>query len=168
MTTLHWLNVIVQQLLDRHAPTVSIMSGQMGMIMYHLAGSHFGHLEVIDKMGLADRTFTSCQETSGLPRNSLGLGMSYQFLFEKWNTIKTCLPLRPDIIFDLYRDYDISSVSHNGYDIVYTQYGQTSPPSILFPIYQYAIEYFIAVRDDLIPAIHWTGPAVLDFRSLQQ
>lgn len=71
--TIYWLNHFVERVSDYKGGRVYIMSGQMGMVPYHVTRKHFSRVQWIDVRGLTDRAFTSCPATARRPRDSGGL-----------------------------------------------------------------------------------------------
>jgi len=161
---IHHLDIILDQLYLFKGDNVYIMSGQMGMVPYHIFQQHFGRVRIIDLYGLTDRTFTNCEVTSGVKKSIVGLAMGYKFYFKNRKSIEdTCGITRPDIIFDI-RLRDAKLVSRNGYTVMYLQRGQMNNGSEWLKAH--IADEFIAVRNDLVPALDGMEPIHLDAKSL--
>jgi hypothetical protein len=159
--TIYWLNYFVERILDYKGGQVYIMSGQMGMVPYHVARKHFGQIQWIDTHGLTDRAFTSCQATARRPRDSGGLQLSYKFFFKNWEAIERCGIGRPDIILDL--GLDTTQLTNNGYTAVYLQSGEISASAPWFPGAPRKADQFIVVRNELVAALDGPKPILVDF-----
>jgi hypothetical protein len=128
---------------------VRIMSGQMGLVPFHLALSQFGRIRMLDTRGLTDRALTSCPVTATLPRSSVGLVMSYGTYFAHQDEIAArCGVLPPDLVYDLGEYYD--DVVARGYVPVYREVGAVPSGSDAFPGDRLDRGEFIAVRRDLM------------------
>jgi hypothetical protein len=161
---IHHLDIILDRLYLAKGNKVYIMTGQMGMVPYHIFQQHFGRVHVIDFYGLTDRTFTNCEVTSGGYKSTVGLIVGYKFYFDNRESIEDiCRIARPDIIFDI-RLRDAKVVDQNGYTVMYSQIAELNN----------GVEWleattggtFIAVRDDLVPALDGIKPIHLDDKSL--
>jgi hypothetical protein len=161
---IHHLDIILGRLYLAKGNKVYIMTGQMGMVPYHIFQEHFGRVHVIDFYGLTDRTFTNCEVTSGVNKGSVGLIIGYGFYFHNRESIEDiCRIARPDIIFDI-RLRDAKVVDQNGYTVMYSQRAELNN----------GVEWleatigdtFIAVRDDLVPGLDGIEPIHLDGKSL--
>ena len=139
----------VERLAALRPGPVRIMSGQMGLVPFHLALSEFGRIRTLDTRGLTDRAFSSCPVTSMLPRSSIGLVMSYGYFFAHQDEIAArCGVTAPDIVYDLGEYYD-DVVSH-GYSPVYREVGAVPSGSAAFPGDRLDRGEFIAVRRELL------------------
>ena len=113
---------------QRRGPVV-LMTGQMGMIAYHLSTQYFGRVHFIDRRGLCDRRFTECAAARMFRRDSRGMHVEYQEYFHAQAMLNdTCGLPAPEVIFDL-RGGNTQIVSENGYNIVARQYGSIGDPS---------------------------------------
>jgi MFS family permease len=132
---------------DSDSYKVRIMSGQMGIVAYHIARKHY--VEMIDRRGLIDRRFTSCPSLAGLPRSSMGLELDYASYFAHRAQLENeCHIPRPDIIFD---GRDVPELPD--YTVIYRQRGFIETDSRWFPGMKYPADEFIAVRNDLLPTL---------------
>jgi hypothetical protein len=158
----HKLNIILDQLYSSKGNEVSIMSEQMGMVAYHISQRHFGRVRMLDRAGVVDRTFTDCEITSGLKKNATGLIIDYKFYFNHSKSIEhICGIERPDIIFGIFLR-GVTLVRQNGYTVMYSQSGQINSGSQR----AFRVDEFIAVRNDLVPALGGIEPVHLDAKSL--
>jgi hypothetical protein len=161
---IHHLDIILDRLYLAKGDKVYIMTGQTGMVPYHIFQQHFGRVRIIDLYGLTDRTFTNCEVTSGVKRGTAGLIMGYGFYFHNRKSIEDiCGVPRPDVIFGVGGG-DAKAVHQNGYTMIYTQRGQLNNGSEWLKAF--IADPFIAVRDDLVPALDGIEPVHLDSRSL--
>jgi hypothetical protein len=162
---IHHLDIILDRLYFTKGNKLYIMSGEMGMIPYHIFQQHFGRVRIRDYYGITDRTFTDCKITASVNKSSYGLTMGYGFYFDNRKSIEdVCGIASPDIIFDiLQRNAEL--VRQNGYTLMYTQRDQL--PNGFGWLKAYKVGYvFIAVRDDLVPALDGIEPMHLDGNSL--
>jgi hypothetical protein len=159
---IHRLNIILDQLYLSKGNDVSIMSGQMGMVAYHISQRYFGRVRLLDRASLVDRTFTNCKITSDLKKTTIGLAMGYKFYFNHSKSIEhICGIERPDIIFGIFLR-GVTLVRQNGYTVMYSQSGQINSGSQR----AFRVDEYIAVRNDLVPALHGIKPVHLDATSL--
>jgi hypothetical protein len=120
------------------------------MVSFYVARRHFGRVEFLDLVGLADAAFTRCPITAGLPRERRGLGMSYELYFEKQADLaRDCAIAAPDIIFDLTPRGNNPAEQH-GYTTVYSQRGWVPARTGFWVERRLLGNQFIAVRDDLL------------------
>lgn len=125
------LEGVVDDLRKELRRPVRVLSGQMGMVAFHVVRRHFGWVEIIDRRGLASTHLNGCAADVGLDSNQLGYAVTYEDLFrdrpELWSA---CSLPRPDVVFDLVR-MDSSPADHMplqileraGYVVVYVQSG---------------------------------------------
>jgi hypothetical protein len=118
---IHHLDIILDRLYLAKGNDVYIMSGQMGMVAYHIFQHHFGRAHIIDLYGLTDRTFTNCEVTADANRGTVGLIMGYGIYFHNRKSIEDiCGVPRLDVIFGIGGG-DAKAVDQNGYTMIYTQ-----------------------------------------------
>jgi hypothetical protein len=114
--------VVARLAAEKHAPVV-VMSGQMGMVSYHIALRHFGRVRFIDRHGLVERSLTDCGSTRDRPRDTGGLVMTpAQYLDALEERQPGCQLPRPDVIFDIGTS-SRSGVAAYGYEEVFRQSG---------------------------------------------
>jgi len=167
------LDYLVTQIANRHHRPVVIMSGQMGMVAYHIAMNHFGEVRFIDRLGLADRTFTDCKVTQALPKLSVGLSLSYDFYFHNFALLEQiCQQAKPDIIFDLLGSPFPTTlapsdrkemVANNGYTVIYSQVGDVTGDVTWLKGFTLPADEFIAVRTDLLDSLDELQPILVEF-----
>lgn len=153
MLILEQLSPLIEKLLassQRQATKVTIFSGQMGFVPYHLAQEYPGKIKFIDRYGLTDRAITTCPITNNLFRHPLGVSVSYDFFYSNLDRLHAeCLLDKPDLIFDIDFPDSVSPASY-GYQVVFTQNGWIKSASA-WPFNQAVkADYFIAVRVDLL------------------
>ncbi len=104
----------------------SVLSVQMGMVIYYLKKEFGDRLEVFDMRGLATDHLHKCELTKGLKRFRGGIAFWYSNLFD-WEAdlSKICGIERPFFIFDLDETGgDLERfIQSQGYQIVYRQTG---------------------------------------------
>ncbi|HSC76619.1 MAG TPA: hypothetical protein VLB90_10340 [Pseudomonadales bacterium] len=130
--TLEFLQPLLSQLLQRQPGGITIMSGQMGMIPYHVSLQYPGKIRFTDRNALIDRKLTECAITRDLPRAQQGLdGLSTVFFLKKSGALQQQCNIQPaDIIFDLWWHHLIPEttemLARHGYTVVFVQQGHTS------------------------------------------
>lgn len=95
---------------------VSIMGGQMGMVMYYTARRH--EIEPVDLRGLVSRQFSDCRDD--LPRDRYGLSPVYAQVLPEGGLLDECGMQRPSVIFDL-SNHIPPPVLAADYALVYSQ-----------------------------------------------
>ena len=183
LAVLESLDRLVTQLVERHHRPVVLMSGQMGVIPYHLAKRHYGDVRFIDMWGLADRTFSSCPIMQRVPKTQFGLWIEYDYYFAHLSELEgVCGWVKPDILYDLGNAvvqprnveggssltdrplaYDVhrlpprqinkQQMADNGYTVVYAQVGPVVIRGSGVPVRGVRADEFIAVRSDLLESI---------------
>ena len=163
--TIRRLDDVVARVTASTDETPLIMSGQMGMVLYHTAKRHYGEIDVIDRAGLADRVFTRCPLTADLPRRAKGLIFDYSTYFTHQVALEQqCEVRRPAIIVDaLQADRYQDEVAAHGYTVVYTQEGNLLSGSERLPGRRIIGDQFIAVRSDLVPTLGDFEPVHIAF-----
>ena len=153
--TIRYLDDVVARVTAYTDEAPLIMSGQMGMVLYHTAKRHYGKIKVIDRAGLADRTLTECILTAKLPKRAKGLVLSYGTYFKQQEALRReCGIASPDIIMDAPKgDQYLKDVSGNGYTVVYVQRGAFYTGLDELPGRVVIADQFIAVRNELLPAL---------------
>jgi len=145
----------IRKVRERTGRPVTIMSGQMGVMAYRAASAEFGHVRLIDRLGLISRDFTDCAATRGLVRRPVGLGLVYEDFFAQRDTIRRLCALGdPDIIYDLETTDGRRErlFEANGYRVVYQQRGPIRNGSAWIPGAIILGEELVAVREDLVDA----------------
>ncbi|MCX9083022.1 MAG: hypothetical protein OIN83_12590 [Candidatus Methanoperedens sp.] len=148
---IHELKKLLPDIL-KERDNVIIMSGQAGMVPYHIFKKNFGRIRFIDRLGLTTNDFTTCRITSKKSKNYLGIQIGYRFYFKYGQQIidKCNIPM-PDIIYDIDSNDFLRAklAENNGYTIIYKQYGYIETHSKLRGRVVRA-NTFIAVRNDLM------------------
>ena len=143
--------------------TVVVMSAQMGMVPYHLINNQDGTIYLLDLDGLTSPEFMRCSVLSNFSQGSMGTVVSYPVYFQFWDELSSrCHIPKPDVIFDL-RTYGSALVEQHGYRVVFEQIGSINSNSPLFHGLNVSADEFIAVREDLLPALHPINPSKLEF-----
>lgn len=154
------LSTIIETLLGQRE-TVTVMSGQAGMIAYYLAERFDRRVEFIDRRALSTKHFEALQDELGIGTSTYGLDLSMEQFFVEARTRKDSL-WSPDVIFDVVEKEIVDD--RNGYRLVHVQVGTGAPylerqDAGLYRLFgqRGAIEFkcglplgqFVAVRDDL-------------------
>ncbi len=135
----------------RPGPVV-MMTGQMGMIPYHVTQQFAGRMLLIDRRGLCDRMLTSCEYSHTLVRDARGLHVEYlEFFADQEKIEQQCKLPRPDVVFDL-RGGNTQIVAENGYTIVARQFGEIR--DAMGAGGEVQATGFVAVRSELWKAVN--------------
>ncbi len=140
--------------------SLTIVSGEMGMVPFYIAQKHFGQVKFIDLYGLATNHLTHCdlenyfqgQFGSHLFRGRFGIQISPWFLFHNFKDIqKNCSVPEPDIVCGLgtaewLNDLDESKRKHQ---LIYRQSGRITTGDCWSRQKENA-SYFIAIHQDLL------------------
>jgi hypothetical protein len=155
------LNQIVAELSEYKQSDVEIMSHQMGMVAFYVSKAHYGQVHFTDVHGLADRALTDCPVTSGLAREAEGLRIQISdYLTMERELAAECDIPSPDVIFGVF---DTERLTDHGYTIVHIQHGDIETHSSWLPGTWGMSFQYIAVRNDLLPALKNADPVVIDF-----
>jgi hypothetical protein len=142
---------------------VIVLSGQMGMVTYHIALRHFGRVRFVDRHGLIERSLTSCSSTRGAPRDTGGLVLNFARYFEHLaEPQENCQLARPDVVFDI-GSFDRSRIAAHGYREVYAQSGEVTAQDTKFAGLTVRRDAFVAVDAALVAlsnssAARWSRP----------
>jgi hypothetical protein len=121
-----YINDLIPKIEAIRPGAVVLMTGQMGMVPYHVARKNFGRVRFLDRRGLCDRMLTDCDLSRKLARDAAGLRMEYIEYFEMREQIEErCGLPRPDIIFDMHGGNQ-QIVSENGHRTVAKHSGTIS------------------------------------------
>ncbi|MEN8184771.1 MAG: hypothetical protein ABFS46_19800, partial [Myxococcota bacterium] len=152
---------IIEKLLEQQE-TVSVMSGQAGMVAYYLAKRFDGRVEFIDRWGLATRHFMPAKRELDLQTTQFGLNFPVSLFLAEARS-RTEPFWHPDVIFD-FNETARPLIEANGYRTVYEQSGNAvgyleQPGTPLYPIfgaegllvsgYTVTMYHYAAVRDEL-------------------
>jgi hypothetical protein len=161
--TVAHLNQVVGAVAKSRPGRVHILTGQMGMIAYHVNREWFGRVEWLDRFSLTDTTLTSCRITALLPRSYYGILVSYDFYFAHERELQSaCGITPPDIVFDLGTNLMEAVLAHD-FTLVYDQRGFVSSGARVLRGGTVPAVQFIAVRNHLMPAVDFRGPVVVAF-----
>jgi hypothetical protein len=131
---------------------VSILSGQSGFVMFHLARTHRSAFRYFDRFALATTDFSECSISAGLPHTEWGLLLTVEHYLSRLGDFQQqCGIEPPDIIFELYSgaiapEFD-RIVKTAGYALTYVVPDDRVARSRAFPG-QPAEGVYIAVRRD--------------------
>ena len=154
MSVIDALDAVVARLADEKRAPVVVMSGQMGMVSYHLALRQFGRVRFIDRHGLVERSLTDCGSTRDGPRDTGGLTMTAaQYLDAVEERQSGCQLSRPDVIFDIGTS-SRSGVAAHGYEEVLRQSGTIDAVGTRFTGGAVQADAFIAVDSRRYP-VRW-------------
>ena len=154
MSVIDALDAVVARLADEKRAPVVVMSGQMGMVSYHLALRQFGRVRFIDRHGLVERSLTDCGSTRDGPRDTGGLTMTAaQYLDAVEERQSGCQLSRPDVIFDIGTS-SRSGVAAHGYEEVFRQSGTIDAVGTRFTGGAVQADAFIAVDSRRYP-VRW-------------
>jgi hypothetical protein len=108
---------------------VYVMTGQAGMIAYHLASRHFRRVVILDLWSLTDRQLIDCFPPGTVPIGKWGTFFGAYPLSEHETVTARCqLPL-PDIYYNEALLPSMQALLERlGYDVVYHQFGHIGYP----------------------------------------
>jgi hypothetical protein len=115
---------------QKHAP-VQLLSGQMGVLPYHLSLLFPNQLHFTDRNALVEPSLTNCSLTRERPRVPQGLdGLATIFFIKKARELQEdCGIAPPDIIYDLWWHNKVADartlLEKHGYTVVHVHEGTT-------------------------------------------
>jgi hypothetical protein len=115
---------------QKHAP-VQLLSGQMGVLPYHLSLLFPNQLHFTDRNALVEPSLTNCSLTRERPRVPQGLdGLATIFFIKKARELQEdCGIAPPDIIYDLWWHNKVADtrtlLEKHGYAVVHIHEGTT-------------------------------------------
>lgn len=154
--------VVIDQLLEisdaivARVPSrrIRVMTGQAGMMAYHLAARHPGRIELLDLWSLTDRQLMDCFPPGSIDTSKWGtLIGTYRPLAEHREITARCgLPL-PDVFVNPELEAHLPRLFEElGYELVYHQVGHLGRvESGFFPSW-YPADGFIAVKREVARA----------------
>lgn len=146
------LDHYVQALWSREQRPITIMSRQMGMVLYHVAKQSFGKIDVFDRRGLHDSKLLDCPPSHELPRVRIGLALEYNHFFKNVDAYAACGVPKPDVIFDIGHPHRwLETFDRHGYRLVYYQEPDDETYSAGRDDVRIPWQAFIAIREDLVP-----------------
>ena len=136
-----------------------IMSGQAGLVPFHLFQEHYGRLRFIDQFGLTTRDFTGCVMTSKTRRDVYGLPVSLEKYIQLRDSLKIiCNIPPPAFIFELdtIDGREARFIAEHGYVVLVQESGILAGA---YPFRGEAVELnqFLGVREDLVEAHPYPG-----------
>jgi len=167
ITTIYWLDQIVDQLIDDDHEKIHIMAHQMGVMPFYLTQKYFRRVQFFDVNGLTDRVTTDAAVFSSAPRSTIGTkGVGSYFMQHRFTVEDDPDVVSPDlIVFQFYQDHVPRAVFEKcGYEVVYVQSGEVSTGSRHFPGRRMWAYQLIAVRRDLLRELTKFPPPRLDIR----
>ena len=138
--------------------SLTIVSGEMGMIPFYIAQKHFGKIKFVDLYGLTTNHLTNCDLEnyfqgrfgSHLFRGRFGIQISFWLLFHNFKDIqKNCPVPDPDIICGLGTAGWINNLDESKHQLIYRQSGQITTGDCWSRQKENA-NYFIAIHQDLL------------------
>lgn len=152
MPMIHELERVLDTLQTRTSAPLTVLSGQAGMVMYHVVHDRGDSIRFLDRFSLATDEFDRCEVFSDLPRTSIGVDVRYPALFERLHEAESrCNLARPEVIWDWDSAEGRVSrlVARQGYRLVYEQDGFLKSGSKWLPGADQRANEFIAIREDL-------------------
>jgi hypothetical protein len=140
-----------------HVPArrIQVMTGQAGMLAYHLAARHPGRVNILDLWSLTDRQLLDCFPPGSIDSSQWGTGIgTYRPLVEHEQLEARCgLPL-PDIFYNEGLEAHLPKLFQQlGYELIYHQVGRIENSRGGFFHASYPAFGFIAVKRELAEAI---------------
>jgi hypothetical protein len=140
-----------------HVPSrrIHVLTGQAGMLAYHLAARHPGRLNILDLWSLTDRQLLDCFPPGSIDSSQWGTTIgSYRPLAEHEQLEARCgLPL-PDIFYNEGLEAHLPKLFKQlGYELVYHQVGRIENSRGGFFQASYPAYGFIAVKREIAEAI---------------
>jgi hypothetical protein len=127
--TAFYLDRILAAATAGRSEPVTVMSGQMGLVVYSTAQRYYGRVRFLDQRGLATREFLECAPTARLPKTQAGLMIVYPYYLRHWAEMEAeCGLAPPEVIVDLLGDDSIlATLDTAGYQVLYRQRGALQP-----------------------------------------
>jgi hypothetical protein len=144
-----------------HAPSrrIQVLTGQAGMLAYHLAARQRGRVNILDLWSLTDRQLLDCFPPGSIDSSQWGTGIgSYRPLAEHEQLEARCgLPL-PDVFYNEGLEAHLPKLFKRlGYELVYHQVGRIQNSRGGFFQASYPAYGFIAVKREIAQAIGLTS-----------
>ncbi len=140
------------------ARRINVMTGQAGMIAYHLAARHYGRVNILDLWSLTDRQLLDCFPPGSIASSQWGSEIgTYRPLAEHRQLETRCgLPL-PDIFYNEGLEPHLPKLfAQLGYDLIYYQSGRIGNGESRYFQSYYPAYGFIAVKHEIAQAIGLT------------
>jgi hypothetical protein len=143
-----------------HVPSrrIHVLTGQAGMLAYHLASRHPGRVNILDLWSLTDRQLLDCFPPGSIDTSRWGSTIgSYRPLAEHEQLEARCgLPL-PDIFYNEGLEAHLPKLFRQlGYELIYHQVGRIENSRGGFFHASYPAYGFIAVKREIAEAIGLT------------
>jgi hypothetical protein len=140
-----------------HVPArrIQVMTGQAGMLAYHLAARHPGRVNILDLWSLTDRQLLDCFPPGSIDSSQWGTMIgTYRPLAEHQQLEARCgLPL-PDIFYNEGLEAHLPKLfAQLGYELIYHQVGRIENSRGGFFHASYPAFGFIAVKREIAEAI---------------
>ena len=139
-----------------HEEKVTILSGQMGIVMYHMKKYFGSSIEVVDTKGLVENQIRECSEIEeDFEVGRFGTSMSKQFILDNQSRLSDkCGVSQIDIVYHFHSN-ESEMIESKGYSVVYSQSGNFRLRNTLFKGTNFAMmnDQLIAVREELIEYI---------------
>lgn len=130
-----------------------LLSGQAGMIPFHVFQRHFGKLRFLDLFGLTGDSLSRCVPKKALRRSIFGTGPTEGWVLRNPELLERCGLQRPDVIYGVrLTSAKRKAFKEAGYTLVYEQEGSLQSEHSLFRG-GLSASMFIAVRAELRPRV---------------
>jgi len=140
---------------------IHMMSGQAGMVPYHVITRHYGAVRFVDMFSLTTDYFLRCVDPKKLRRSALGSSLPYEYYFKNHERIaRDCGVPKPTIIFSTSLRPDFRRLlDQHGYTVVFNQTGELSSAD-RFSFFQgkASINTFIAVLKERAEGLEVVKP----------
>ncbi len=152
------LDRVVGALADSLRRPVVVLSGQMGMVSYHVAARHGAAVTFVDRHGLTDRHLSRCEAARGRA-DYFGMNVSVHRYFRLLQSSGCDLP-PPDVVFDIWPHRFLDGLPED-YEVVYLADGLLVPEGMGRPA---GAGSFVAVEGGLLPALRHGWPVEVGTR----
>ncbi|AKU92105.1 hypothetical protein [Vulgatibacter incomptus] len=148
------LTPAVQAALDGLVATVDrpivLLSGQAGMVPFHVFQAHYGKVRFLDLYGLTDDALVRCLPERNLGRSIFGVGPSEGWLLAHPEVLERCGIAPPDVVYGVNTNAaKRDALRKAGYAIVYEQVGSLRSPYSFFSGAGNPHAY-VAIREELV------------------
>lgn len=157
LPTLAALIPLVAKIQEQKKLPVQLLSGQMGLLSYHLSLHFPGQLRFTDRNALVERSLTECSLTRKRPRAPQGLdGLAVIFFIKKAELLQQiCGITPPDIIFDLWLHGQVQEtrtlMEKHGYATVHVHEGTTMLQDQLILVRQEWLKHSTPTGEKIAP-----------------
>ena len=129
------LDQILRDLHPDDGTPLVMVTGQGGMVPFHVCRAHPGRLHIIDRFGLLDSVLSSSATAARAGRGRFGLNLGWQYLLQHWDAIRaeSGAPA-PDLFMDVFIGAGArESLRERGFVAVYEQTGDVVSDSEILP-----------------------------------